>query len=115
MGGPKPKTSDQKTLEVYDEKIDDYVAIGRSHSKQDSLINEFIAACPPNGLVLDFGCEPGHYAKVMVLAGLQVDAIDACPEMVRYAKWVANVATRQATFAELDAVDRYDGIWANFS
>ncbi|MCY4287588.1 MAG: class I SAM-dependent methyltransferase [Aestuariivita sp.] len=115
LGGQKTETSDPTTLEVYAKKINDYVDIARSQAEQDPLINEFIATCPPNGRVLDFGCGPGHYAEMMAVAGLRVDAIDACAEMVRYAKRVSNVATRQATFDDLDTTDLYDGIWVNFS
>jgi hypothetical protein len=52
---------------------------------------------------------------MMMAEGLKVDATDASPKMVEVAKSSFNVDANLATFDDLDAENRYDGIWANFS
>ena len=70
---------------------------------------------PAPGLrVLDLGCGPGDTAHRLMKQGFTVDAIDATPAMVSRAREFG-VPARRATFAEIDAADLYDGIWANFS
>lgn len=51
----------------------------------------------------------------MAAAGLVVEAWDPVPEMLDLARRFAGVTVRQAGFADLTALDSYDGIWANFS
>lgn len=107
--------TDRETIDVYDEKASDYVALSADLSKGDTRLAAFIAACGPDGRVLDLGCGPGHYAAEMAKAGLAVDATDASAEMVRLANAFPGVTARQATFDDLDGSEIYDGVWANFS
>jgi len=51
----------------------------------------------------------------MSKAGLNVDPVDASPEMVRLANETLNIGARVATFDDLATKEQYDGIWANFS
>ncbi len=106
---------DAKTLAVYNERAKDYATKFDSRGKPGAHLARFIAALPETGHVLDLGCGPGGSAAHMVQAGLQVDAVDASPEMVRLANNVPGLTARIATFDDLNAVAAYDGIWANFS
>ncbi len=105
---------DKQTLAVYDERAAEYADFTASAVEKTALV-AFIAACPAKGSVLDLGCGPGRAAGAMQRAGLQVDATDASPEMIRLARAQPGVTVRQATFGDLDAQALYDGIWASFS
>ena len=107
--------SDPETLAVYDAQADDYVAMMADEAANDPRIADFIAACPDGAPVLDLGCGPGHYAARMAKAGLRVTALDASAEMARRAGDLPGVTARHGRFEDVDAVDAYAGIWANFS
>ena len=62
--------SDDETLGVYAEQTEKYVAMMEKEASRDKVIDEFIAACPKGGTVLDLGCGPGHYAQTMAEACL---------------------------------------------
>ena len=103
------------TLRIYAEKAQEYAALTDEMNRADPQLAAFIAALPPEGAVLDLGCGPGKSAAVMARTGLRVTAIDAVAEMVALAERHEGVQALQARFEDLDAVARYDGIWANFS
>lgn len=107
--------SDARTIAVYNRQSDDYAAMMDREAAQDKIIGRFISACPAGGQVLDLGCGSGHYAKRMAEAGLQVEAIDASQAMVDLTAQLPGVSVRLGLFDDLNAKDRYDGIWAYFS
>ena len=106
--------TDKKTIAYYNASADQYLDVV-SRDKPDADLQSFIDAVPTGGIVLDFGCGPGNSAAFMNAAGLHAQATDASAEMVRIAREKFAVDANQARFDELDAVDKYDGIWANFS
>ena len=107
--------SDRDTISVYDEQAARYAELTDADNWGDPQLPRFIQSIPQGGRVLDLGCGPGASAAAMAKAGLVVEAMDASAEMVRLAAAHPGVSARQAGFADLDTVDRYDGIWANFS
>lgn len=106
--------SDKETLNVYDAKAEEYAQL-TSNDAHSVDLSTFIQNVKTGGRVLDFGCGPGHYAAQMAQAGLVAEASDASSEMVKLANQVEGVRARCETFDALDAVDHYDGIFANFS
>ncbi len=106
--------SDRETIDVYNARAASYDTLV-SRSTPDADLRAFIDAVPPGGLVLDLGCGPGNSAAMMAAAGLVVEASDASHEMVKIARDTYGVDAQVATFDDLAAVGRYDGIWANFS
>lgn len=106
--------ADRETLVVYAERADDY-AKRFGNSRENPHLKAFLAHVPDNGRVLDLGCGPGHAAAAMQRAGYQVDALDASPELAGIARELHGVDVRIATFNDLDDVEHYDGIYANFS
>jgi trans-aconitate methyltransferase len=106
--------ADQKTIDVYNAKASDY-ADKFSRTKPDRDLRNFIDSVPKGGLVLDLGCGPGNSAAMMQSAGLVAEAMDASAQMVELACTKYGLNVKQATFDDLDANARYDGIWANFS
>ncbi|NNE81219.1 MAG: methyltransferase domain-containing protein [Silicimonas sp.] len=106
--------SDRETLDVYARRAGDYADAFEKPSP-DRHLEAYIAALPTGARVLDLGCGPGRAAAAMRDAGLLVDASDASPEMAAIARDRFDLKVRVADFFALDAVDRYDGIYANFS
>lgn len=107
-------SADARTLRTYAARAQDYASMTADLSG-DKHLAAFIAAMPNGARVLDLGCGPGRAAGGMANAGLIVDATDAVPEMVEMAASYPGVTAWQASFDDLDAQARYDGIWANFS
>ena len=106
--------TDRETIDVYNARAASYDELV-SRDAPDQDLQAFIDAVPQGGLALDLGCGPGNSAAMMKAAGLKVEASDASSEMVRIAQDTYGVDAHVATFDDLDAHNRYDGIWANFS
>ena len=106
--------SDKETLSIYDAKARDYAKLTVNGADRPELAS-FIDLVCAGGRVLDLGCGPGHFAARMAQSGLEVEASDASAEMIKIASQIDGVSARQETFDALDAVNRYDGIYANFS
>lgn len=106
--------ADQETLAVYAKRAADY-AKRFGKAGEGPHMKAFLAEVPDGGRILDLGCGPGHTAAAMKQAGLLVDALDASPELAQIAREQYDVNVRVATFADLDAVGTYDGVFANFS
>ncbi|GAB5434302.1 MAG: class I SAM-dependent methyltransferase [Epibacterium sp.] len=109
--------SDKQTMAVYAKAAEDY-AKGFARTKDtvhDRDYATFVAGLPDGGTVLDLGCGPGHWAARFRDEGLHVTAMDASPEMARYAKATYGIDVTVATFEDIDTTARYDGIWAFFS
>jgi SAM-dependent methyltransferase len=106
--------TDEKTITVYDDQVEKYANLV-SAEKPGAILQAFMNKIPKGGLVLDLGCGPGNSAVQMIKHGLRVDAVDASREMIAYANKTYNLNARQATFDDLDDIEKYHGIWANFS
>lgn len=106
--------SDQETLDVYNAKAGEYAELTSNDAHAIDL-TAFLKQVRTGGLLLDFGCGPGHFAALMAQAGFKVDATDASIEMVKLAAAQKGVNARCETFEELSAIDQYDGVFANFS
>ncbi|WP_437890809.1 class I SAM-dependent methyltransferase [Phytobacter sp. V91] len=76
-----------------------------------SLYAPFIAHLAPGACVLDAGCGSGRDARAFVEMGYAVEAFDASSEMVRMATEHSGLPVKQMTFNEVEACNRYDGIW----
>jgi 2-polyprenyl-3-methyl-5-hydroxy-6-metoxy-1,4-benzoquinol methylase len=107
-------TQDPQTIQVYDERAEEYASVTANHI-ETPLLHEFILALPAGAEVLDLGCGPGLFAQALHERGLHVDATDASAEMVALANRQPDVTARQASFADLNDQEKYDGVWANFS
>ena len=107
--------SDPQTLGVYNSQKDDYLRLMWDYADSDPNLSRFLTAMPKGARVLDLGCGPGAYARHFAAAGLRVEAWDAAEEMLAHAAALPGVSARLARFEDLNAADRYDGIWAYFS
>ncbi len=100
-----------QTLDYYDQNSDAFVSGTVSADMADTQ-SRFLACLPSNGNILDFGCGSGRDTKAFLEAGYQVDAIDGSEELCVRASEYTGIPVKKMLFSELDAKDRYDGIWA---
>ena len=105
---------DQETIAVYDSRVNDYAELNDKNGP-DKTLRLFMDRLPRGGRVLDLGCGPGASSRWMKEQGFEVDPVDASSEMVRMANEHHDVGARQGLFQDIDAVDEYDAVWANFS
>ena len=100
-----------ETLGYYNQNANDFAEGTLSADMSDSR-SRFAAYLPPKGIILDFGCGSGRDTKAFLDAGFRVEATDGSEELCALASEHTRIAVRKMLFSELDAVDRYDGIWA---
>ena len=105
-------TIDPKTIEIYDEKTNEYAAMTEGVPHDLVRFHEYL---PGEGRILDYGCGPGTSAAYLAKQGHISDAFDASEKMVAYAQKLSGVTAWQATFDQFNATNTYDGIWASFS
>lgn len=101
----------KETLDYYDQAPEAFAAGTRTADMLDTR-SRFFAHLPPKGIILDFGCGSGRDTKAFLNAGFRVDATDGSAELCALASSYIGIRVRQMLFNELDAVERYDGIWA---
>lgn len=103
-----------ETLEVYNAKAQEYATLTQT-TGSDKHLARFCKALAPGAYVLDLGCGPGFASAHLVSKGFKVDPTDGSSEMVKVARDQGNLPARQALFDDINEVEVYDGIWANFS
>lgn len=106
--------ADRQTIDTYDAQAGAYADLTR-RDRPDPQLVDFATHLPAGGYVLDLGCGPAMASAYLRNAGFKVDPVDASSEMVRLANDTHDIGARQATFEEIEAIDAYDGVWANFS
>lgn len=106
--------SDEKTIAFYDTAAERYANLTETGTPSDNL-RAFMALLPAGGTVLDLGCGPARASVHMREAGFKPDPVDASTGMIELANKTHNIGARFATFDDIDMVDSYDGVWANFS
>ncbi len=99
------------TLDYYNKNASEFVkgTIGADFTETQS---RFAALFEKSAYILDFGCGSGRDTKCFLDAGFKVDATDGSEELCKFASDYTGIDVRCELFSELDAVDKYDGIWA---
>ncbi|MDG1376635.1 MAG: class I SAM-dependent methyltransferase [Yoonia sp.] len=105
---------DEKTITFYDTAAERYANLTDTGTPSENL-TAFMALLPKGGSVLDLGCGPARSSVHMREAGFKPDPVDASTGMIELANKTHNIGARFATFDDIDMVDAYDGVWANFS
>ena len=72
----------------------------------------FLPYLPTPAAILDFGCGSGRDTKAFLDQGYHVEAIDGSEELCRFATQYTGIPVRHMLFQDLDAISKYDGIWA---
>ena len=99
------------TLNYYNQNADTFFC-GTVSVDFKQTQNKFLDCLNEGAYILDFGCGSGRDTKYFLEAGMKVDAIDGSEEMCRIASEYTGIKVQQMLFQELDAHDKYDGIWA---
>jgi len=101
---------DEETLQFYRSHALAYA--GREKSKHTRLIR-FLALLPAAGSVLELGCGAGADSAEMLAQGFDVRPTDGSPELASEASRRLGRTVEILLFHDLDAVEAYDGVWAN--
>ena len=105
---------DKLTIDVYNKNAAEYANLNIDKVSLNAY-RDFSNALPKNGLILDYGCGPGYFAKKFLADGFKVDAFDASKKMIEIASLETQVNWSVANFKSFHAAKQYDGVWANFS
>lgn len=100
-----------KTLDYYNKNAESFVE-GTVSVDFTVTQNRFLDELQKGDLILDFGCGSGRDTKYFLEKGYRVEAVDGSEELCRIASKLTGITVRHMLFQELDAVDKYDGIWA---
>lgn len=100
-----------QTIEYYNRHHDLYIA-GTLSADMSSTRSRFAAHLPEHARILDFGCGSGRDTKAFLEAGYLVDAIDGSEQLCGKASEYTGISVKRMLFNELDACERYDGVWA---
>ena len=87
---------DNITIDVYNKNAAEYANLDIDNVSLKAY-RDFSSALPKNGLILDYGCGPGYFAKKFLADGFKVNAFDASEKMIEIASietqvdwWVAD-------------------------
>lgn len=104
---------DPETLAFYAAEAPVYTAGGRGGTSRH--IDAFLDRLTPGAHILELGCGGGIDAARMIERGFHVDPTDGVPEIAAKAEERLGSPVRVMRFAELDAQERYDAVWASAS
>lgn len=99
------------TVEYYNTNADTFLSETMTVDFSETQ-DIFLERLPQGALILDFGCGSGRDALAFLKQGCRVEAVDGSAEMCRAAAALTGLPVRQMLFQELDASEKYDGIWA---
>jgi len=99
------------TLDYYNQNADDFIQ-GTISVDFASTQDRFIKRIAPGALILDFGCGSGRDTKYFLDKGFIVEATDGSEELCKRASEYTGITVKQMLFQELDAKEKYAGIWA---
>jgi len=102
---------DKETLQFYRGNAEAYAT--RTFTSRQARLMAFLAQLPPGARILELGCGAGGDTAEMLAQGLDVRATDGSPEMADVASKRLGRPVETLLFHELDAVEAYDGVWAN--
>lgn len=99
------------TIEYYDNNAKAFAG-GTENIEFSEVDDRFLKNLSKGALILDLGCGAGRDTKYFLESGFQVDAVDGSEEMCRIASENTGIKVRHMLFQELDAEEKYDGIFA---
>jgi SAM-dependent methyltransferase len=102
---------DEATLQFYRGNAEAYA--GREVTSRQARLTAFLALLPPGARILELGCGAGGDTAEMLARGFDVRPTDGSPEMAAVASKHLGSTVETLLFHDLDAVEAYDGVWAN--
>ena len=100
-----------RTIDYYNQNADTFVS-GTVNVEFTEVQDMFLKNLTTGAFILDFGCGSGRDAKYFLSKGFQVEASDGSEEICRIAEKNVGIPIKNMMFSELDAVEKYDAIWA---
>ena len=107
----KDKFMDNTTLNYYNANAQEFVQ-GTVDVDFHITQDRFLAQLKEGASILDFGCGSGRDTKYFLERGYAVEATDGSAELCKLASEYTGIKVKQMLFSELEAVEKYDGIWA---
>ena len=104
------RAHDPETLAFYDREADPYA---RHEEGPSPHLGAFLDRLAPQARILELGCGAGRDTAAMLARGFDVDATDGSPAMTLEAEARLGRPVRRMLFEQLEAVEAYDGVWAN--
>ena len=102
---------DEETLQFYRSHAEAYA--GREITSRGARLTAFLALVPPGAVILELGCGAGGDTAEMLARGVDVRPTDGSPELAAVASKRLGRPVETLLFHELDAVETYEGVWAN--
>ena len=102
---------DEQTLQFYRSNAAAYA--GREISSRQVRLTAFLALLAPDATILELGCGAGGDTAEMLARGFDVLPSDGSPEMAEVASRRLGRPVATLLFSDLEAVEAYDGVWAN--
>ena len=102
---------DDRTLDFYAGEAETYALQARWTA--NARLSAFLDLPPAGAAILELGCGGGQDSHAMLERGFKVTPTDGSPDMARQAEAFLKRPVAVLPFDQLDAVDLYDGIWAN--
>ena len=101
----------QETLKYYDQNAEMFIA-GSLGIDMSETRSRFVAYLPNKAYVLDFGCGSGRDTKAFLDMGFFFFSTDGSGELCARASEYTGIQVKKMMFHELNAHEKYDGIWA---
>lgn len=99
------------TLDYYNKNAELFVQ-GTISVNFAATQDKFIKKLEPGVRILDFGCGSGRDTKYFLDRGFSVEATDGSEELCKLASEYTGITVKQMLFQELEAKEKYAGIWA---
>lgn len=99
------------TIDYYNNNAEKFTAETKTvdfSANQD----KFLSLLPQGALILDFGCGSGRDTLYFLEHEFKVEASDGSEAMCKAASELTGIPVKHMLFHQLDARERYDGIWA---
>lgn len=99
------------TIDYYNQNAKNFIENTQNvdmHLAQD----KFLQLLDSQSSILDFGCGSGRDTKYFLEKGYHVTATDGSAELCKLASAFTGIEVKEMLFQELDAINKYDGIWA---
>lgn len=103
--------ADDPTLKFYADNAATYANHDRALPQVQ--LDGFLAQLPPGAAILELGTGGGHDAAYMLERGFAVTPTDASAALAAEAGRRIGRPVRLMSFAELDEIAAYDGVWAS--
>ena len=103
--------ADEETLRFYGANAPAYAE--REITSRQIRLGRFLAQLSPDAAILELGCGAGADTAEMLARGFDVSPTDGSPEMAEVASRRLGSPVGTLLFHDIDAVEAYDGVWAN--